>query len=253
MSDQRELSIRITINDEVRQVMLPFEASEGLEVVVKTFGFKDRTEWCQAFLDAHYALTPNKKRFMKQAVLNEIQIVNNLVKSVGGDKAQIHRKTIERYLLSGFKPGDVTKMTNSGKTRVYDMANEIKAGTLSAPVSASPKEELDESLAILARAKKMYDAMNESIKWESLSPVKRVMWIDAAVTELSTKYITFADVLTAMRENPGTTLASRKAWSDRRRFALVNDNQLRVTNPPGESIVWQATSQDLLADDWFLL
>lgn len=254
MSGQRELTVRIIIDGNTRQVVLPFEAAAGLDVVVNTFDFKGRTEWCQAFLDAHFMLDPGRKRFMKQAILSEIQIVNSLTETLAGDKQQICRKTIERYLLSGFKVADVAKMTNYSKTRIYEIQAELKPGSepkAPAPTSAA-KEELDESLAILNLAKSMYEQTGEKIAWEALPPVKRVMWIDAAVTDLAAELFEFQDVLRVMKEKPAKTLATRKAWGNRKIFVFLHDNELRISRPDVAS-VWKATSEDLLAGDWIFL
>lgn len=224
-------------------------------------GFKNRTEWCQALLDGHFFLTPGKKRFMKQFILTEIQIINSLIESLNKDIVQVRRKTVERYLLSGFRPGDVAKMTNSAKTRVYDMANEIKNGatpavttptTAPAPAVTEDKAELDESMAVLNLAKQMHKAVAGGVSWESLAAVKRIMWIDAAVTELSTKYMRFADILPIILDKPKTTLASRKSWANRSKFVLLNEGELQITCPEVAS-VWKPTGEDILATDWFLL
>lgn len=256
MSEQRELTIRIVIDGEQRQVVLPFEATDGVANVVKAFGFKNRTEWCQALLDGHFFLTPGKKRFMKQFILTEIQIINSLIESLDKDIVQVRHKTVERYLLSGFRPGDVAKMTNSAKTRVYDMANKIKKGatptTEPAPTVTEDKAELDESMAVLNLAKQMHKAVAGGVGWESLVAVKRIMWIDAAVTELSTKYMRFADILPIILDKPETTLASRKSWANRSKFILLNEGELQITCPEVAS-VWKPTGEDILATDWFLM
>lgn len=254
MSGQRELTVRIVIDGNTRQVVLPFEAAAGLDVVVKTFDFKGRTEWCQAFLDAHFMLDPGRKRFMKQAILSEIQIINSLTETLAGDKQQICRKTIERYLLSGFKVADVAKMTNYSKTRIYEISAELKPGSeAKTPASTSAaKEELEEGLAALNLAKSMHKAINDGISWEALSHVNRIMWIDAAVTELAAEYFEFQDVLRAMKDKPTKTLATRKAWGDRKTFIFLHDNELRQSRPD-VAVVWKATSEDLLATDWLFL
>lgn len=272
MKEPKNIRVRIAIKGAVREIAVPSEKWENAVRIANAFKFNNPHDWVTTFLERYVSDSEDRRRNLKMPLLTEIDKIADTMDSFA-DKGPLRvitmtrRETVLRYLRSGLTRAEAAKLTNlslsyiSGlmKDEGCELPDETVEIPLPATVPVNPAlpEETDvagikDDLAILARAKQMYEAMNEKMAWAALPPVKRIMWIDAAVTELSTKYLDFLAVMVAMKNDPNKALASRKTWANRRKFIMLNEGELQVSYPKVATL-WQPTSEDLLATDWFLL
>lgn len=283
-SDSKFVTIITTINGEERKIIIPSEYWSDVLVAVRIMGFDTAAEM-SARLVEHAWRVAGRRRPLKTILLEEVARIIAVHNANDCNDRACRRDLIQIYLDRGLRHQEISSLINAAAVTIGIVERQylkLQSKQLEVPTEPDPEqdpepvvpeptteqptppkvvnttqdiEEVDEYLVILNHAKSMFAAINSVVEWKSLPMTSRVMWVDSAIAELSTTLITFADALSAVQKEPGTRI-SRKSWDERNKYVTLggeDNGALRIFSPSGRSSVWFPSSEDLLANDWFVL